>query len=123
MKVFVELLPALRFDDHVQRISRYTKVHTICVTLNKGVVFFRHIFLDTVVEEIQHLQFRILIHEIADLIGTVPVDSVLCHVDLGHIFTQWRLASEQGVVDQLGCVFGILDVAVTAQILQRLAIG
>ena len=80
-------------------------------------------FLDTVVEAIQHLQFRILIHEITDLIRTVPVHSVLRHIDFCHVDTERFLASEQGVVDQLGCVCGILDVAVTAQILQRLAIG
>ena len=80
-------------------------------------------FLDTVVEKVEHLQFRILIHEIADLVRTVPVHSAFRHIDFCHVDAERFLASEQGVVDQLGCVCGILVVAVTAQILQCLAIG
>ena len=80
-------------------------------------------FLDTVVEKVEHLQFRILIHEIADLVRTVPVHSAFRHIDFCHVDAERFLASEQGVVDQLGCVFGVLDVAVTTQILQGLAIG
>ena len=80
-------------------------------------------FLDAIVEKIQHPKFRILVNEIADLIRPVPVYLTFRHIHLCHVDAKRFLASEQGVVDELGGVCCILDVAVTAQIFQSLAIG